>query len=226
MAIFAPKPEGNFELAPAGTHRAVCYAIYDLGTRDIEDFETKRLKKVRQIRIVWELSDEMMADGRPFSVGEDFKLSLHEKSKLCKFLEAWRGRKFTEEEKPAFDLASIIGKACLVTVTHNPSKTNADRIYANISGVSALVKGMAVPNMINQPIEYSITETIPDSFPDWLKKRISESDEHKTGADYGKSQASKPAEKPAQQSPQNRQPAMANVSSPPGPELDDDEIPF
>lgn len=68
-----------------------------------------------------------------------FTRSFHPESNLRKFLEAWRGKKFTEEERKSFDLERLLHANALLQISHNeqPEKT-----YANIVAVMPLPKAM------------------------------------------------------------------------------------
>ena len=48
-----------------------------------------------------------------------FTLSANEKCSLRKFLEAWRGKRFTDQEIAEFDFESLIGKNCQVQISHD-----------------------------------------------------------------------------------------------------------
>ena len=61
---------GDFEITPAGNHVAICYAVVDLGEHE-SDWQGKVSLKHR-VRLSWECCDELMEDGRPFSVSKDF----------------------------------------------------------------------------------------------------------------------------------------------------------
>lgn len=175
--IASREAEKEFELAPADTHIGTCYRIIDLGTQQtpFKDERTGALKHQHQVRISWELNTPM-SDGRPFSITRRYTLSLHEKSTLCKDLEAWRGRPFTEEEVVAFDLATILGTSCLIGVSHK-SKENG-KMYANISSILRLPKGMTPPPLVNpklclilQPGEfnYDTFAKLSDSMRDTIR---------------------------------------------------------
>lgn len=74
-------------------------------------------------------------------VVQRYTLSLHEKSKLRPMLEAWRGRKFTNEELEGFDLERLLGANCQVQVCHNISSDG--QVYANVQAVVPAAKGAA-----------------------------------------------------------------------------------
>jgi hypothetical protein len=64
---------------------------------------------------------------------------LHEKARLRKDLESWRGRAFTDAELKNFDLEVLIGANCLLNVVQS-SKNGST--YANVSAVMPIKKGM------------------------------------------------------------------------------------
>ena len=129
------------EVPPAGTFPARCYQIIDLG-HQTTSFEGQA-KVVPQVRISWELS-ETMADGRPFSISKDYTASFGPKATLRKVLESWRGRAFTQEELSGFSLENVLGKPCMISVVHKPSK-DGTQTYANVGNVMALPKGLDCP---------------------------------------------------------------------------------
>src|SRR6185295_11438565 len=104
-----PRPnETEFELAPAGTHMAVCYRVIDLGTQS--GTYMGKPKSQHKILVSWELPDEKMKDGRPFTIGQRYTWSMSEKATLRKHLEAWRGVPFTDADfgVDGFDVKNII----------------------------------------------------------------------------------------------------------------------
>lgn len=145
MHLPAPN-ERDFELPPAGTHLAVCYRIIDLGTQDSSfNGQTKRQHK---ILISWELPDEKMSDGRPFTISQRYTWSMSEKAALRRDLESWRGKPFTEADfgTNGFDIRNILGVGCLLTVVHTEK---SGKHYANINSIARLMKGMQTPAPVN-----------------------------------------------------------------------------
>lgn len=142
MPIYASAGSGTkFTPAPAGTHAAVCCDVRDLGVVKVEwQGQTKQQHKVL---ISWQI-DEARDDGKPYLVSRRYTLSLHEKAGLRKDLEAWRGRKFTEDELHRFDVETIIGKPCLLNLIHAQSGGDT---YANVAAVMALPRTMPAPQV-------------------------------------------------------------------------------
>jgi len=147
--MYLPAPSGNeFELAPAGTHLAVCYRVIDLGTQ--KSTYNGKEKEQHKILISWELADEMMTDGKPFIIGQRYTWSMSEKATLRKHLESWRGAAFQDKDfagpPNGFNIRNILGKGCILTIAH---KEEGDRTYANITGIGKLMKGMTSPMPTN-----------------------------------------------------------------------------
>ena len=140
--MYLPQPSGgDFELVPAGTHLATCFRVIDLGTQK-STYEGKE-REQHKILISWEFPDELMDDGRPFTVGQRYTWSMSEKATLRKHLESWRGQAFADKDfagpPNGFNIQNILGKSCLLTIAH---KENGDKTYANITAVAKLMKGM------------------------------------------------------------------------------------
>jgi len=172
-------PARDFEIAPAGNHVAICYAMVDLGQQHVV-FNNEE-KWQRKVYIGWELSNEQMADGRPFMVSRQFTMSLHEKSTLRAILESWRGRPFTDDELMGFDLKNILSKPCMVNVVH--ATGNNGRTYANVKSIATMPKGMPVPEQINPTMLFEFGDQGFDedkyiALPQWLQTKISESKDY------------------------------------------------
>jgi len=69
------------------------------------------------------------ADGRGYQAERKFNRSITPRAKLCEFLECWRGRKFTPEERAGFNLTKLKGVACLLKIEHN---WRGEICYANV----------------------------------------------------------------------------------------------
>lgn len=176
MSLTLP-PKQEFEMAPQGTHIATCYQVIDLGSQ-ISEFNGEK-KIHRKVRISWELSSELMKDGRPFSVNKTYNLSSNDKSSLVIDINAWRGKPFTTEEFGSFDLTKLLGKSCMLQVMYNESK---GKTYANVKAVMALPKGQASTPLTNPAVGFSLgdfNQSVFDGLTDYLKQMIMASPEFK-----------------------------------------------
>jgi len=149
--MFLPKPSenGSFELTPAGTFTAICYRFLDRGTQANEYNGERKIR--REVMLTWELCGELMGDGRPFSASKTYTWSMHEKATLRKDLEAWRGVAFTDadfEGPNAFNTKKLLGAPCTLSITHTTK--NDGSIYAKISSIGKVMKGVQVPALVNQ----------------------------------------------------------------------------
>lgn len=178
--MIAKETGGSFEVAPAGTHVARCFGLIDMGTQ-IDSFEGRK-KSARKVSIRFELPMELQQngehEGQPFQLSKTYTLSLHKKAGLRAALESWRSRPFTEEELKGFDLRKVMGAPCMISVIHNENGK------ANISSVSAMVKGMQIPAQVNPSLYFSLdpeefSETAFEALGDWFKGKIADSPEYK-----------------------------------------------
>jgi hypothetical protein len=111
MSLTLTKQEsGNFEPAPAGMHNAICVDVIDLGLVQTNYGDKDML------RIMWELPETKMGDGRPFVVSKRYNKSLHTKAALNKDLSKWRGRLIEDGE--SIDMTKLLGANCKLEVEH------------------------------------------------------------------------------------------------------------
>ena len=205
----------DFSIHPAVQTAARCTRIIDLGT--VEGTWEGKAKKQHKIVFGFE-SAELVGDdegdfsGKPFLIIERFTASLSDKANMRKFLEAWRGRKFTKQELDAFDLKNVLKAPCYVSMVHTDPNAQG-KVYSNVSSIMPLPKGMTMPDPAGEVIFFSLNPNEPfdaagyEKLGDYYKKAIAESDEYK-----------------AFHAPKSRPPAGQHRPHPPGPA--DDDIPF
>ena len=201
----------DFKLPPAGSFLARLYRIIDIGTQTTEWMGKKKMQ--RKIIAMFELHGEdndgqplQTAEGKPLIVSKRYTLSLDEKATLRKDLEAWRGKAFTQEELDGFNLEVLLGKCCMVSITHS---TYDGKEYANIDGISqvpAALKKLGEPVGVNELMIFTLEPFDQDKF-----NKLSEGMQGviKKSAEYRNT----------------FEPNSAPVSSAPS-ELMDDDIPF
>ena len=116
----------NYPVPDEGLHSAVLVDAVNLGT-----LETPWGPK-EKVSLIFELqsTDE---DGKRFIVGKRFTRSLNEKAALRKFLEKWRGMKYTPAElQQGIDLENLLGMSSTLFVVLNETE---ERTYANIESI-------------------------------------------------------------------------------------------
>ena len=114
--------------------------------------------------------------GQPFTTSKFYTLSLHEKANLRNILKNWRGRDFTDAELKGFDLKTVLGAPCMISITHN------EKGRSEVGGVMALPRGTTVPDAVNPTVYFSLDEFSQeafDAFSEKMQALIAKSDEHK-----------------------------------------------
>jgi hypothetical protein len=157
---------GDYEKPPPGNHPAVLVAVIDMGHQWQEPFKgDPKSKGAWQHRafFVWELvTKKQSGSTRNHVIGLDLTLSLNEKAKLRKWVEARMGRPIAEGEN--YDAAKELGLPCLLNVVEKNG-------YPKIEGVSAVPEGFTVPAPQNKPLAWNITTAMDAKridLPTWL----------------------------------------------------------
>ena len=131
MPIYAKQKSGDFVPAPEGLWPAVCVDVVDKGMVESEKYKPRHMIQIR-----WVMDAEpALKTGKPHMAVRSFGCTLGKKSSLLPFLEAWRGRKFTEDELKSFDVEKLIGAPCQLQIIHNGE-------YANVQAVVPAGKGV------------------------------------------------------------------------------------
>lgn len=182
MAITAENNGGNYTPMPQGNYVARCYQMIEIGTVE-EEFQGEK-KTAKKVRLGFEFPTELKVfkeenGEQPYVLSKEFTLSMHEKSSLRKFLEAWRGKSFADHEAKSFDITVLLNKPCMINVVHKDSDKGT---RANISSVGAMPKGLACPEQINPTMLLSYdswNQDLFESMPDFIKDKIKSSKEYK-----------------------------------------------
>lgn len=166
---------GNFEPVEAGAHAARCVSVVDLGVQQTPWGGKEKVYigfEVPSHRVEWTDKDGKEHEG-PALIGMTVTNSINEKSILGQFLTSWRGVAFTEDERKGFDLWQILGAPALINVVHKPKD---DKVFANITGIMRLPKGIPAPHPETEQIGYSPMDAQTagnfDKLPEWLQKRV------------------------------------------------------
>jgi hypothetical protein len=135
MAYIVKDNKKEYTPAPEGLHQAVCIDVVDLGIQKTQFGEQVK------IEIRWVIDEVDPKTNRQYMVLRRFTPSLHKKSNLRPTLEAWRGRKFTDEELKGFDIEKLIGANCQLQICHNISSEGDT--YANVQAVVPIPRNAA-----------------------------------------------------------------------------------
>jgi len=175
----APTP--TKELIEEGNYIATVYRIIYLGTVETEYMGEK--KNVFQVDITWELNNEMKVwkegeEAKPVVVSKTYTLSLGSKSNLRPIVEGIVGG-MSDAEAVNFDVDSILGKSCLLNITHGVADNGKE--YLKLQ-TSKLMKGMEAPKGFNEQkiLTYeNWDEEMYQSLPEWLRTKIASTPEFK-----------------------------------------------
>lgn len=202
--ILPQEPKGEYTPAPAGSHIAACFGVVDLGT---QAFVWQGETKINpQIALFFELSNELMENGKPFTIAATMTMSSHKKSKLRSFLEQWRGIAFKDADFGKFDVAKLIGVGCMLNIIQIEKD---GKIKSKINGVMRLPKGTNSAALINDKLHFTLDEFnqgVYDGLSHYWKETIAKSPEYKQAVGTGHS--------------------YEEHSQEAAPHLTDDEIPF
>lgn len=127
---------------PEGSHQAVLVDVIDLGMHEnIFNGENKGL--VHKCALVWQLDAENPETNKRFEISKEFTVSMGEKANLRKFLGAWRGKSYSDQEaEEGAPLHKLEGVNGIMQIEHKQSKSNPDRTYANIVSLVPLMKSV------------------------------------------------------------------------------------
>ena|SRR6185503_8103761 len=133
------------EIHPSGAFAATCVDIIDLGMR-VKDFKGVK-SAAHTIALVFS-TGKTSSEGFALDVSQEFTMSLSDKSKLKPFLEGWRGKAFTAEEKgSSFDIVKDYGnRHAFINIVHKQS-VDGQKTYANIGAAMPLPEGMPAPKV-------------------------------------------------------------------------------
>lgn len=183
-----PQPnESTFELPPAGNQLAVCIAAVDIGTQETT-FGNKH-----QFLLRWELVEEQMSDGRPFTMWSDrYTWSMNEDANLRKDLESWRGQPFKESDfgPDGFNVKKLLGVPAMINVVHKDKKNGGGQ-FSKITAITPPHKSLVQnrPDTENPPVFFWIESPLDlstfEMFPDWLKDTIKKAPEFARAYDEG-----------------------------------------
>lgn len=183
--LTAKQTGGDYKKLPPGAHFAVCNMIVDLGMQAGE-YEGKANVQ-HKVYIRWEVPDERVSGTTkagvefegPMTIGRKYTLSLNERAHLRQDLENWRGKTFTDEEVKGFNVFSVLGKCCLITVVHAES---SGKTYANVKGIVGLTKDLRERakkvTTENELLAFSLEgdgfdQETYEKLPEWLQEQIS-----------------------------------------------------
>jgi hypothetical protein len=164
------------EMPDAGQQPAACVGLIDLGTQEDEYKGVK--KTLRQVAIVWELTDAPMTGykDRNHVMINSYNLFFNDQAKLRQLIEKWFGKQFSNEESAAnFDMRLLIDpkfRKCVANVLHAKGK-NSGKVYAKLEDVSKPHRSLVVPDPKHKPFVWNLADDVKD-IPDWVPWLVGE----------------------------------------------------
>jgi hypothetical protein len=185
MSLILKKDENtgsDFKLLEPGTHCGVCTQIIDFGPQTVTfNDDVKEQNKIRLVfevpteRIDWVDKEGVEHEG-PMTIGKTYTHSMFNLATLRKHLESWRGVSFTPQEEMGFHLKNILGAPCMLSVTHKSYERDGQtKTYANIDGISKLMKGMEAPKPEGDLVLFDFddhTEAELSNMANWMQEKV------------------------------------------------------
>lgn len=166
---------------PADSHRAVLIQVIGLGLQPGGEWQGEKKPDKVKVRLTYELVDvrhEFDGEEKPLIISEEIALSGHEKSVCMTRLNTLDPMDVTKG-----DLVKLLGKPCLVTVSHKVGKgAHAGKVFANVASVAALPKIIPAPKpeeIFNPLVSYDpdspnidVFETLPQFIQEKINNRL------------------------------------------------------
>ena len=202
--MIAPKAESKpRELVPTGNHIGTLYKITYVGTVNTgfknDDGSDKYQYKVR---LTWELPNELRdfgSDGEekmlPMSISREMTFSLYKSEKQTAVLRtiahAMLGTALTDQEAEAFDIDELLGKSCMIDVSHEVNNANG-MTFAKATTFSSVPNGFDVPAQINENKVENVSEMSRediDAMPEFIREKMKGSKEYELRFNAPRSEA-------------------------------------
>lgn len=139
--VTAKNKDVQFISHPEGQFAARCVDVIDFGEK-VEQFPGKPERLVAKCGIVFRTGETNPETREYIDVVREFTVSMGEKSNLRQFLEAWRGKTYSDDEvESGAPLHKLCGIGAFITIEQK--KSAQGRTYANIRAIVGLPKQMA-----------------------------------------------------------------------------------
>jgi hypothetical protein len=165
---------GDFELCPAGSHAGCLIGVIDLGSH-WDSFQGQTERKIRRVLLVWEVEaevdgkDQVLVVGRDYNIGQNDKgeLVYGMKSALRLLLEGYHGKQFSEGQD--IDPEALLGKPCLVQITHETTRGKGKEV-ARVKSISKPLKSMAAYKPTRTKFSYAADSNDEPPRDAWLPR--------------------------------------------------------
>ena len=182
------KKGSNVPLLDAGTYSGYCVGYATLGTQYNEKYQ----KAQERIIFFFEICGEFVEiDGEklPRWQSKEYSISFGKNAKLTELLQSWFGVNLSEGD--TLDFGKFVAAPCTVSVIGDVGTDGQPRRY--IGAITPPMKGMQLPPMISERVEFSMFDDDKDAMmvqfeklPEWVRKRIEKSEQWSKIAANGK----------------------------------------
>lgn len=185
---YKPPTSTGFTPMDTGIWPAICVAFVDLGTS--EDTYIDKTTMRAKIAVGWEVAGERAGEPVKELVWKVFTSSLHEKSTLRKWLESWRGRKFSANEINEFDFIDMLDKPCQVNFMHKEAEKGTRGYVDSVLPAGKTKIKREHPLWFFSFQDVKLDMDVFNAIPDFLRDTIKKSDEwdyrekYDAGTDY------------------------------------------
>jgi len=167
----APKAPPR-EIPEVGTYPFTLVDIIDMGTQTPKN---TTFQDQRKVWLGFELLGTKNEKGDNFYVGREYGFTVGKKSNLGKDLVAWG-------KDPNADFDKFLGDSGMLSIVHNPDKSDASILYANIAGLMALPAKMKVAKhmkpLTSFYLESPFDEATFKDLPEWMRNKIAAAKEY------------------------------------------------
>ena len=175
----------TYTLCPAGLYSGVLVRVYYVGDHKPKSSQFGDKDAAPLVILVFELDElETFIDNKTQEtiVGDRNRLvsiwltlykTLGDKSNAYKLIKQWLGNNFPKAGQD-LDIPGLVGVPAMVTITHNTSKANG-KVYANISGLAPLMRGMQPFTPTTKLLSWSIGDPITEDIPQYILDKCDES---------------------------------------------------
>jgi hypothetical protein len=176
MRITIPSEEKEREIAPPGSHYAVCHTVVDLGSQT-GPYGTKR-----QLYVAWELPEEMTSRGKPHVLGKFYNLVSDSRGSLRQDLESWFGKPLSGAEIGNLNLVEdLLGRTATLGVMRDTRQDGKPR--AAITSVMLPPKGKRTKvQTLSDPLVFAFEgfdQLTYAALPQWLRNIIGRAPEYR-----------------------------------------------
>lgn len=164
-----------------GTYLAVCIGVVDIGRQ----YNTNFKKYADKLMLMFEVPSEIIeveGEEKPRWLSREYTASLNEKAALYKHLVSWRSKMFSDDELSedgnGFDIRSMLGQPCMLTVIVKDTEGGS---YNRIENISSIPKGIPAPVTEAELLAFDIDERDEEVFgklPEWIQSKIKKSTQY------------------------------------------------